>query len=73
MRDNINNISINFVYFIIFNLMFYYLLTLNIILYERNKNVSNLIFIDIMYITHITSKWVWSLYNIWNNFKVQYF
>jgi len=56
MRDNINNISINFVYFIIFNLMFYYLLTLNIILYERNKNVSNLIFIDIMYITHITSK-----------------
>jgi len=31
--------------------MFYYLLTLNVVLNKRNKNVSNLISINFQYIT----------------------
>ena len=38
-----------FLFFIIFDFMFYYLLTLNIMLYKKNKKIHNLIFINSKY------------------------
>jgi len=51
MRENIKNILIIF-YFLLFNFIFYYLLILNVIIYKRNKNIHNLIFINKIYIAY---------------------
>jgi len=61
-QDNIKNILIIF-YTLLYLILFYYLLTLNIILYERNKKLSNLISINIIYTTHILEKRIKSLRN----------
>ena len=44
--------------------MFYYLLTLNIVLYKRNKMISNLIFINSQLTLHIIFKKFKNLKNL---------
>jgi len=43
------------------NFIFYYLLTLNIIIYKRNKNIHNLIFINKIYIAYNFKKLIFFL------------
>jgi len=49
MRENIQKYFNKFVYFLLLNFIFYYLLTLNIIIHKKNKNIYNLIFINKIY------------------------
>jgi len=55
-----------FLFFNILDFMFYYLLKLNVVLYNKNKKIPNSIFINSQYILHT--------YNlkILNNFKNSY-